>query len=75
MLFGVSFGVVKLDLIPELSFFARFCRALPDFFWFGAGVLWAGPCGVDCGDWCGIRGLVDGTKLEARGLNGVGRLV
>ena len=30
--FGVSFGVVKFDLIPELSFLARFCRALPDVF-------------------------------------------
>ena len=38
-------------------------------------MLWAGPCGVDCGDWCGVRGLVDCPRLKARGLNGVGRLV
>ena len=73
--FGVSFGVVKLDLSPELSLLASFFRALPDFFWCGAGVLWAGPCGVVCGDWRGTRGLVDGIRSEARGLNGVGRLV
>ena len=75
VLFGVSFGVVKLDLSPELSFFAKFFRALPDFFWCGAGVLWAGPCGVVCAGWYGLRGLPDGIKSEACGLNGVGRLV
>ena len=37
--FGVVLGVVKLDLIPELSFLARLCRGLLDFFGWVAGVL------------------------------------
>ena len=70
VVFGVDFGVVS-DLIPEPSFLARFCRALPDFLWPDAGVLWTGPCGVVWVDWCGVRGCPESD----RGLNGVGRLV
>ena len=65
---GVVFGVVKLDLIPALSFRARLWRALFDFFCSGTGVLWAGPCGVVRVDWNVTFGLGDGRKLKVCGL-------